>query len=101
LSEVVPLIVPVEELTRLSSEGSALPEAVSEALGISLSEVHDLYFRDMDKVRRKCIIEEEQDHCQEEQDCHQEDRHYEEKREEAFKEEHHRELHSYYEDDMF
>jgi hypothetical protein len=33
-----------------------LPEAMSEALGISLSEVLDLYFRELDKVRRGCLI---------------------------------------------
>jgi hypothetical protein len=33
-----------------------LPEAVSEALGISLSEVLDLYFGELDEVRRGCLI---------------------------------------------
>jgi hypothetical protein len=33
-----------------------LPEAVSEALGISLSEVLDLYFRDIDEVMRDRLI---------------------------------------------
>jgi hypothetical protein len=33
-----------------------LPEAVSEALGISLSEVLDLYFGELDEVRRDCLI---------------------------------------------
>jgi hypothetical protein len=33
-----------------------LLEAVSEALGISLSEVLDLYFRELDKVRRGRLI---------------------------------------------
>jgi hypothetical protein len=33
-----------------------LPEAVSEALGISLSEVLNLYFGDLDEVRRDCLI---------------------------------------------
>jgi hypothetical protein len=33
-----------------------LPEAVSEALGISLSEVLDLYFRELDEVRRGLLI---------------------------------------------
>jgi hypothetical protein len=83
----VPLVVPVEELTRLLSEGSVLPEAVSEALGISLSEVGDLYFGDMDEVRKSCIVEEEWD-------CHQEDCHYEAEREEAVKEEHCQEVHT-------
>jgi hypothetical protein len=33
-----------------------LPEAVSEALGISLSEVRDLYFGELDVVRRDRLI---------------------------------------------
>jgi hypothetical protein len=33
-----------------------LPEAVSEVLGISLSEVLDLYFGELDEVRRGCLI---------------------------------------------
>jgi hypothetical protein len=33
-----------------------LPEAVSEALGISLSEVLDLYFRELDEVGRGHLI---------------------------------------------
>jgi hypothetical protein len=33
-----------------------LPEAVSEALGISLTEVLDLYFSELDEVRRGCLI---------------------------------------------
>jgi hypothetical protein len=47
LEVVRPAVVLVGELTRSSSSsGSMLPEAISEALGISLSEVFDLYFRD-------------------------------------------------------
>jgi hypothetical protein len=42
--EVAPSLVPVEELTRSSSPSDVLPKAVSEALGISLSEVRDQYF---------------------------------------------------------
>jgi hypothetical protein len=42
--EVVPPCIPIEELTRSSSVSNMLPEAVSEALGISLSEVHARYF---------------------------------------------------------
>jgi hypothetical protein len=58
-SEVVPLIVPMEELTRSSSSGeSMLPKAMSEVLGISLFEVLDLYFGNLDEVKRNCIIEE-------------------------------------------
>jgi hypothetical protein len=33
-----------------------LPEAVSKALGISLSEVLDLYFGELDEVRRGHLI---------------------------------------------
>jgi hypothetical protein len=58
LSEVVPLVIPVEELNRLSSSEGILLEAISEVLGISLSEVLNLYFGDTDKVRRGCLIEE-------------------------------------------
>jgi hypothetical protein len=42
--EVAPALVPVDELTRSSSPSNMLLEAVSEALGISLSEVLALYF---------------------------------------------------------
>jgi hypothetical protein len=48
-----------------------LPEAMSEALGISLSEVLDLYFGDIDEVRREHMIEEAIERCRE-------DDHYEE-----------------------
>jgi hypothetical protein len=54
--EVVPPVIAVEELTRSSSEDEGvgllmedLELGVSEALGISLSEVHAWYFRDSDK----------------------------------------------------
>jgi hypothetical protein len=71
-----------------------LPEAVSETLGISLSEVHDLYFGDMDEVRKGRIIEEAQEH-------QWMDREYEEEREEAVKEECRWELQLYREDTTF
>jgi hypothetical protein len=49
-SEVVSLqIVPIEDLNRSSPSESLLPEAVSEALGISLSEVLNLYFGELDE----------------------------------------------------
>jgi hypothetical protein len=70
------------------------PLTVSEALGISLSEVHDLYFGDRDEVERDHIVEEAQE-------CHREDCKYEEEREEVAKEERRWELRSYYEDDTF
>jgi hypothetical protein len=45
---MTPHTVSIEELTRSSSSSSnMLPEAISEALGNSLSEVLDLYFRDI------------------------------------------------------
>jgi hypothetical protein len=39
----------------LSNE-SLLPEAISEALGISLSEVIDLYFGDIDEGQRDRLV---------------------------------------------
>jgi hypothetical protein len=54
--EVAPLSVPVEELTRLLPSESMLPEAISEALGISLFKVLDLYFGDLNEVRKDCLI---------------------------------------------
>jgi hypothetical protein len=49
-SEVVPFqVVPIEDLTRSSPSEGLLPEAVSEALGISLSEVLNLYFGELDE----------------------------------------------------
>jgi hypothetical protein len=33
-----------------------LPEALSEALGVSLSEVLDLYFSESDQDKRGCLI---------------------------------------------
>jgi hypothetical protein len=56
LEVVPPLVIPIEELTRSSPSGSLLPEAISEALGISLSEVFDLYFRDIDEVVRDRLV---------------------------------------------
>jgi hypothetical protein len=45
-------MVPIEELTHSSPSGSLLPEAISQALGISLSEVFDLYFGGIDAIDR-------------------------------------------------
>jgi hypothetical protein len=53
---VLPLVVPIEELNRSSPSGSLLPEAIGEALGISLSEVIDLYFGDIDKGQRDRLV---------------------------------------------
>jgi hypothetical protein len=56
IGEVAPPLVPVKELTRSLSPSSMLPEAVCEALGISLSGVLNLYFRELDEVRRGRLI---------------------------------------------
>jgi hypothetical protein len=79
--EVAPSLVPVEELTRSSSPSTMLPEAVSEALGISLSEVLDLYFGELDEVRRGRLIGDaidrrimgDRDHEQMEEESHRMD----------------------------
>jgi hypothetical protein len=55
--EVTHLFVPIEELTRSSSPKSMLPAALSEALGISLSEVMDHYFNGSDEAERVRLIE--------------------------------------------
>jgi hypothetical protein len=66
----------------MSSSGSGALEAeVSKVLGISLSEVHDLYFGGIDEVRRDCILEEAMEHWRG-------DRQYEEDRRVADIEEH-------------
>jgi hypothetical protein len=57
LSEVVPLqVVPIEDLTRSSPSEGLLPEAVSEALGTSLSEVLNLYFGELDEDTRDRLV---------------------------------------------
>jgi hypothetical protein len=43
-----------------------LLEAISETLGISLSEVLDLYFGELDKVRRDHLIWDSIDRCRDE-----------------------------------
>jgi hypothetical protein len=50
-------------LTRSSSGSCELSVAVSKALGVSLSEVRDLYFGDRDEVERDRIVEEAQEPC--------------------------------------
>jgi hypothetical protein len=58
LAEVVhPPLVPVKELTCSLSPRSMLPTALSEALGISLSEVMDHYFNGLDEAERVHMIE--------------------------------------------
>jgi hypothetical protein len=64
--EVVPHpVIPVEELSRSLSGVHRLAEdlslEVSEALGISLSEVWDWYFGGSDEVKEDQILSEEQD----------------------------------------
>jgi hypothetical protein len=55
--EVAHPLVPVKELTHLSSPNSMLPATLSEALGISLSEIMDRYFNGSDEAERVCLIE--------------------------------------------
>jgi hypothetical protein len=56
-SEVVSIqVVPIEDLNRSSPSESLLPEAVSEALGISLSEVLNLYFGELDEEVRDRMV---------------------------------------------
>jgi hypothetical protein len=56
--EVAHPVVPIEELTRLSSPASMLPAALSEALGISLSDVMAQYFDGSEESERVRRIEE-------------------------------------------
>jgi hypothetical protein len=71
-SEVVPLqVVPIEDLTRSSPSESLLPEAVTKALGISLSEVLNLYFGELDEGTRDQMVWDAIDRCRgEEEDMH-------------------------------
>jgi hypothetical protein len=55
--EVVHPLVLVEELTHSSSPKSMLPTALSEALGIRLSEVMERYFNGSDDAERVRMIE--------------------------------------------
>jgi hypothetical protein len=56
--EVARPLVPIEELTCSSSPASMLPAALSETLGISLSEVMGRYFDRSDEETRVRRIEE-------------------------------------------
>jgi hypothetical protein len=56
--EVAHPLIPVAELTWSSSPSNMLPEALSEALGVSLLEVLDQYYRESDKGIRGRIISE-------------------------------------------
>jgi hypothetical protein len=78
----------------LSPSESLLPEAVSEALGISLSEVLNLYFGELDEDTRDRMVWDAIDRRRgEEEDMHwmREHRHREEETE----------FRSYYKDDTF
>jgi hypothetical protein len=55
--EVVPPLVPIAEFTHSLSPASMLPAALSEALGISLSEVMDRYFDASEEAERVHRIE--------------------------------------------
>jgi hypothetical protein len=46
----------MEDLTRSSPSEISLPEAMSKALGISLSEVLNLYFGELDKGTRDRMV---------------------------------------------
>jgi hypothetical protein len=94
LEVVPPILVPVDSLTISSSDSGALELEVSEALGISLSEVHDLYFGGIDKVRRDRIIGEAMD-------CRWEDLQEREQFDENHRRECEEEIRSYREDSMF
>jgi hypothetical protein len=66
-SEVVPLVVPVDELMQsepVSSMVSDVALEISDTLGESLSIIHDWYFRDSDEVDRD--LAEEHDRLREE-----------------------------------
>jgi hypothetical protein len=56
-AEVAIPLIPVEELTHSSSPKSMLPAALSEALGISLSEVMNRYYSGSNEVKRVRLIE--------------------------------------------
>jgi hypothetical protein len=94
LEVVPPLIVLVEELTSSSLSESLLSEAISEALGISLSKVLNLYFGELDEVRRDHLIWESIDRHRGEE----EDMLWLEERSRRVDE---AEFRSYYEDDTF
>jgi hypothetical protein len=55
--EVAHPLVPIEELTCSSSPRSMLPVALSEVLGISISEVMDHYFNGSDEAETVHLIE--------------------------------------------
>jgi hypothetical protein len=94
IGRCAPLTVPVEDLTRSSPSESLWPAAVSKALGISLSEVLNLYFGELDKVSWDCLIWDAIDWCRGEEEDIQWLREHHRSEEEA-------EFRSYYEYDTF
>jgi hypothetical protein len=91
---VLSIMVPIAVLTRSSSGVGELSLEVSEALGVSLSKVHNLYSGGSDEVKNDRIMAEERD-------CIREHQQYEEGRREMDKGECQAELQSYYEDTTF
>jgi hypothetical protein len=83
------ILIAVDSLTMSLTDSGVLELEVSEVLGISLSEVHALYFRGIYEVRRDRIMEEAMD-------CW-----FEEKKRVADKEEYHQEFLLYQEDTIF
>jgi hypothetical protein len=97
LSEVVPLVVPVEELTRsasVSAGASNIALEISHALGESLSVVQAQYFGDNDVGELEGILADERDHLREDLQAREE-------WDEAQVLEHRQEILLYYEDSMF
>jgi hypothetical protein len=95
--EVVPLVVPVGELTRSESASvgaSDIALEISHALGESLSEIQAWYFRDNDVGEVDQILAEKWD-------CLQEDLQMREEFNEALIWECRQEILSYYEDNIF
>jgi hypothetical protein len=96
-SEVVPLVVPVEQLTRSASASigaSDIALNISHTLGESLSVVQAQYFGDNDVGKLEGILADERDHLRE-------DLWAREEWDEAQVLEHRQEILSYYEDSTF
>jgi hypothetical protein len=94
LEVVPPRTIPVEDLTKSSPSESLLPEAIGEALGISLSQVLKLYFGELDEVSWDRLIWDAIDQCRGEEEDMQWLEGHRRREEEA-------EFRSYYEDDTF
>jgi hypothetical protein len=54
--EVAHPFIPIAKLTQLSSPSSILPEALSEALGVSVLDIMKLYYHESDNVGRGRLI---------------------------------------------